>query len=358
MTADSLDCVLAIDDDVDTQANLRDILELDGYHVEAAGTVGQALARGDLSEFSVILLDRKLPDGSGDILLPLLRQRAPQAAVIIMTGYADTDGFLTALHHGAADYFLKPINPDLVRATLARVRKLKEAEQRAVQAERLAAIGQTVAVLAHEGRNALHRATSCVALLRARAADRPDLLDLAAIIQRALGNLQRLFDDVQGFAAPLQLEQAPRDLRSVWRQAWANLAPRRAGRDVQMREEVNGDDLVCLVDPFRLEQVFRNLFENALAACPGPVTITVGCAQVTLHEQPALRVSVRDNGPGLAPEQRRRVFEPFYTTKTKGTGLGLAITQRIVEAHGGQIAAMEVTGPGAEFELVLPRGAF
>ena len=65
---------------------------------------------------------------------------------------------------------------------------------------------------------------------------------------------------------------------------------------------------------------------------------------------------MRDNGPGLSSEQRRRIFEPFFTTKTKGTGLGMAIAQRIVEAHGGQIAVGTPPGRGAEIQLLLPRG--
>src|SRR5262249_31868393 len=80
------------------------------------------------------------------------------------------------------------------------------------------------------------------------------------------------------------------------------------------------------------------ILENALAACRDPVQITIGCAETVLRGRPALRIVVRDNGPGLTPEQQQRIFEPFYTTKTKGTGLGMAIAKRIVEAHGGQIA--------------------
>jgi hypothetical protein len=65
---------------------------------------------------------------------------------------------------------------------------------------------------------------------------------------------------------------------------------------------------------------------------------------------------VRDNGPGLTAEQRQRIFEPFFTTKTKGTGLGMAIAQRILEAHGSRIAIGPPPGPGAEIQLLLPRG--
>ena len=79
-------------------------------------------------------------------------------------------------------------------------------------------------------------------------------------------------------------------------------------------------------------------------------------APTVLDDRPAIRVSVRDNGPGLAPEQRPRIFDPFYTTRTKGTGLGLPIARRIVEAHGGRIAAGEGGGPGAEFVITLPKG--
>lgn len=123
-----------------------------------------------------------------------------------------------------------------------------------------------------------------------------------------------------------------------------------------LREECASVDLHCLVDAFRLEQVFRNILENALAACSDPVEITVFCSTAQLEGQPALQIAVRDNGPGLSAEQQQRIFEPFFTTKTKGTGLGMAIAQRIVEVHGGQIAAGEPDGSGAEIELLIPRG--
>jgi signal transduction histidine kinase len=115
--------------------------------------------------------------------------------------------------------------------------------------------------------------------------------------------------------------------------------------------EVLGKDF----DPFRLEQVFRNILENALAACRDPALVTVRCAEVTLDGAPAVRVSVADNGPGLSAEARARIFEPFYTTKTKGTGLGMAIAQRIVQAHAGQIAVASAPPRGAEILVTLPR---
>ena len=84
--------VLVVDDDADTRANLRDILELDDYQVDAAATAAEALDRGDWRSLSVIILDRRLPDGSAEELLPRLKQLAPDAAIMIVTGHADRSG--------------------------------------------------------------------------------------------------------------------------------------------------------------------------------------------------------------------------------------------------------------------------
>jgi two-component system, LuxR family, sensor kinase FixL len=473
--------ILVVDDDADTRANLRDILELDEHQVETASSATEVLARDDWSRYAAIILDRKLPDGSAEELLPRLRHLAPEAAVLIVTGYADLEGAIAALQQGAADYILKPINPEALRASLLRVADhrrlaqakerseaafrtlveaapcmivilrpdhtvvyfshfaeeltgraaadvvgkdyfsmflpeeshagaaghlraalagrvardletsvlcqdgsrrsmiwnaqllpdyeggpavlavgqditaLKQAQERTLQAERLAAIGQMVTGLAHESGNALARSQACLEMLGLEVQDRPEALELVARIQKAQDHLQQLYDEVRNYAAPLKLEREPCRLDAVWRQAWSNLAVRRQGRQASLREGCAGADLRCALDPFRLEQVFRNILDNALAACPDPVNVAISCSEATLEGRPALHVTVRDNGPGLSPEQSTRIFEPFFTTKTKGTGLGMAIAQRIVEAHGGHIAVGSRPGPGAEILLTLPR---
>jgi signal transduction histidine kinase len=104
-----------------------------------------------------------------------------------------------------------------------------------------------------------------------------------------------------------------------------------------------------------LEQVFRNVLENAITACPEPGEIVICCLQTRLADEAAVEIRVRDNGPGFARDARAKVFEPFFTTKTKGTGLGMAIARRLVEAHGGKITVGDDVG--AEIVIVLPRGA-
>ncbi|HEX6987115.1 MAG TPA: ATP-binding protein [Planctomycetaceae bacterium] len=515
--------VLVVEDDPDTRANLCDILELDDHEVEVAGTVAEVLARDDWAEIDVVILDRRLPDGTADELLPHVKGRAPDAAVLVVTGFADVEGAITALRRGASDYLLKPINPDALRASLNRIaevrraaRELKvraeqqsvvaelgqralqatdltglmdeivarvtatlrvecgrisellpdgqslllragvgwrpgvlgaaavpadpalltgysiaaaapvvvedaaketrfgipglfrehgfvsgisavihgasrpfgvlgvhstrprrftqsdvdflqsvanvlaaflgrtESEQRALQAERLAAIGQMVTGLAHESRNALQRSQACLEMLALRLEDRPDALELVARIQRAQDHLHHLYEEVRGYAAPIRISRSPTDLRRVWRETWANLEVARRGRTVALRESIAAGDLTCAIDRHAVEQVFRNVFENAIAACPDP-----GEVEVEAREAPAdaaVEVVIRDDGPGLTVEQRARIFEPFFTTKTHGTGLGMPIARRIVEAHGGRIRIGDPTpGRGAEIFITLPR---
>jgi PAS domain S-box-containing protein len=483
--------ILVIEDEVDSRDNLRDILELDDHRLVTAGCAAEAMARLDRAPFAAIILDRRLPDATAEQLMPRLKTAAPDAALIVVTGYGDLQGAIAALRQGATDYILKPIAPDELRARLRRVAEVRQAgfdrkraeeelrraeerfrllvqnssdiitalagdgtvlyqspsiervlghrpadrvgrnifegaiahpedlakkrgfldealrrpgvpvtaefrlrhsdgtwrhieavghnlladpsvgaivanyrditerrraEERAIRAERLAAIGQMVAGLAHESRNALQRSQACLEMLALEVRNQPKALGLIERLQKAQDDLHILYEDVRGYAAPLRLEQIRYDLAPIWREAWGNLEPQRAGRSVCFRERLAEPEIICAVDRFRIGQVFKNVLENALTACPDPVVIEVSCAPAEIDGQAAVRVAIRDNGPGLRIGDRLRVFEPFYTTKAKGTGLGLAITRRIVEAHGGLIEIGECDPPGAVFFITLPKG--
>jgi len=231
----------------------------------------------------------------------------------------------------------------------------RRAESRLLQAERLAAIGQTVTGLAHESRNAFQRSQACLEMLELELEDRPEALELVARIQRALDHLHHLYEEVRDYAAPINLERQTCELSHVWRDAWSHLDVARGKSAVQLCERNECGDLRCKVDRFAIEQLFRNILENALDACPRPGRIDVQCQPARLNEQPAIRISIRDNGPGFDPVARDKVFDAFFTTKTKGTGLGMAIAKRIVEAHGGTITTGRSAGPGAEILITLPR---
>ena len=231
---------------------------------------------------------------------------------------------------------------------------LKEAQRRAVQAERLAAIGQMVTGLAHESRNALQRSQACLEMLGFRLEGRPEALDLVAGIQDAQDDLQRLYEEVRCYAAPIHLDRRDCRLRDVLLEAWDQLEVTRKHRDARIVEH-GPTGAQCAGDRSRLIQVFRNVLDNALAACHDPVVIDVEWTLRRDVDRSEVVVAVRDNGPGLDSDQRRNLFEPFFTTKTQGTGLGMAIARRIIEAHEGTISLGGDDLGGAEIVITLPR---
>ncbi len=447
-----------------------------------AGTAAEAMTRRDWARFAAIILDRRLPDATAEQLMPYLKSVAPDAAIIVVTGFADLQGVIAALRQGATDYILKPLAPDLLRTSMRRIVErrqfalakerseaafrhlveaaeclivilrpdhtlvyfnpyteelsgyaadevrgrdylallvpdadrpavveelervasgrstpgfensiicrhgsrrwiawkarllpdyedgpailtvgqditvLKQAAERALQAERLAAIGEMVTGLAHESRNALQRSQACLEMLALTVPDRPAALDLITRIQKAQDHLHRLYEDVRSYAAPIKLDKTPCDLGAIWRETWAHLEPACKDKQAVLREKVDGVDLRCIADSFRIGQIMHNILDNALAAGSAPVTVEVRAEDAQLDGQPAVRIIFSDNGPGIRPEQRPKVFDPFFTTKAKGTGLGMAIAKRIVEAHGGRITVGDGDGPGAVFCITIPRG--
>jgi len=233
------------------------------------------------------------------------------------------------------------------------ITELKRAQERVLQSERLAAIGQTVAGLAHESRNAFQRSQACLEMLGLELEGRPNELELVDRTQRALDHLHHLYEEVRDYAAPINIDRQPCNLTHVWRDAWSHLEIMRKQKTVQFHEDLANSSLTCHVDWFQMGQVFRNILENAISACPDHGTIAIASRIVNLDGQSEIEILVRDNGPGIPPPVKERVFDPFFTTKTKGTGLGMAIAKRIVEAHGGRIAIGNPQS-GTEIVVTLP----
>ena len=356
--------VLIVEDDVDGRSNLADILELDGYTTRNAGTFAEALAVENWNVLAMIL-DRRLPDGTADEFLPRLRALAPDVPIVIITGYADLEGAIAALRQGAVDYIIKPFDADTLRSRIARIaetrtvkQELRQAQDKLLQSERLAAIGQMMTGLAHESRNALQRSQACLEMLALEVQDRPAAMDFVARIQKAQDYLHQLYEEVRDYAAPIRLRYENHNLRKLLEQTWAHLSAQCNGRDARLEFDDRDEWCSCRVDGFGIEQVFRNILENSLSACPDPVRISARIQNCRLSEVPAIQVALADNGPGLTAEVQMRIFEPFFTTRTKGTGLGMAISRRIVEAHGGRIAIGNWDRPsrnaGAEIIVILP----
>ena len=228
------------------------------------------------------------------------------------------------------------------------------AQNQLLQKERLAAIGETMTGLAHESRNALQRMQNAVDLLQKRLVDDEIAMKDVAKIERAGHHIRDLLEEVRAYAAPIVLSRHGHALPPIWRRAWESIAHRIDDFSVSFVESVDGDvdEIELSIDERRIEQVFRNLFENALDAADGELNIEVS-AQCPPGDQNILETIIKDDGPGVPPTHRKTLFDAFATSKPKGTGLGLAICRRIIEAHGGSIQLLD-TDEGACFLIQLP----
>ena len=235
------------------------------------------------------------------------------------------------------------------------ISELKEAYGRMLQSERLAAIGEAMTGLAHEGRNALQQSQASLEMLARRVKDRPDALGLIAELQQAQDELHRLYEEVRQYAAPLRVERRLCDLEALVEEVWDDLRANREGRATQLRQINDGSHPRCEIDRTLFRRVVRNIIENSLAARQDDVEVEVQYSEAGSSEAPAVRLVIRDNGPGLTDDGREKIFDAFYTTKTQGTGLGMAIAKRIVEGHGGQIEVGPQEETGTAIVITLPR---
>ena len=316
----------------------RGALENTGYTAEEVSRLTPVAIQQDFQE-----------DQFRRMTAPLIGQ--DQTVVQYETNHKRSDGtkYNALVRLQAAEWNERPA----LVAVVQDVSELRTAQQRLLQSERLAAIGQMVTGLAHESRNALQRARACIDLLTLDLDGQDEQLALTDKISRALSDLQRNYEEVQNYAAPIVLERRHVDLNSLWEKIWSDLAAVRGDRDFKLVIQSGYVPPRLSLDEHRMGQLSRNIMENSLAACQDPGVIEVSYAPAELLDRPGVRISFTDNGPGFTVESAEQVFQPFYTTKQKGTGLGMAIASRIVEAHGGVIARGKPER-GAEIIIELP----
>jgi two-component system sensor histidine kinase HydH len=245
------------------------------------------------------------------------------------------------------------------RDVLAANEELRAVQAQLIEAERMAAIGEVVASVAHGIRNPLAniRASAQVALLDCTDADPTavgprSLTNIMAEVDRLAARLKELLR----FVRPAERRGQPIDLNTVLQRALELLAGRFAEAHIRLERRLAPALPVISGDPMILEQIFVNLIGNAVEAMSadgGTITVTTGTER---HEGGALRVfsEVGDSGCGIPPEKIGKIFDLFYTSKAQGTGLGLAVTKKFTEAHGGTISVQSSPGEGATFRVTFP----
>jgi signal transduction histidine kinase len=233
--------------------------------------------------------------------------------------------------------------------SLARAnRDLRESGEQLRRAERLSALGEIAAGLAHEIRNPLAGVKGALEIVSARAAAGTPEAEFSTIATRELQRLEGLVQEFLDYARPRPPRLRAADLPDVIRRVVSLLRPQADRAGVALAVEGATACQGLWIDPEQIEQVLVNIVLNAVQASPRG-------GRVTLRHQPRdgrYLIEVSDQGAGIPP--RARMFEPFFTTKERGTGLGLAISQRIIAAHEGEIRIASREGGGTIFEILLP----
>lgn len=255
---------------------------------------------------------------------------------------------------------------DELKGEVARLnRELSEANSQLARTQRLAALGEMAAGIAHEIRNPLGSIRLNARMLEEDLRGRDKELALAARIQGAAVELERIVRDVLAFAREFRLAPGACDVSEVVDRAIE--ACRHDGvpgwRTVEIDRRDEGKGLVARADCAMLGQALANVLRNAyeaMAETPRESPHRIEIDALVREEAGASWgvISVKDSGPGIGKDVVSRMFNPFFTTRASGTGLGLSIVHRIVDAHAGRVVvrnnADQGSGPGATVEIVVP----
>jgi len=229
-------------------------------------------------------------------------------------------------------------------------RSLQEAEAAMRRSERLAALGQMMAGLAHELRNPLGTMrASAEVLLKKVSAENEVARELAGFIASEVDRTNSLVTRFLDFARPLQLRRDAADLTEIIDAAVAELERREPRFEVAVYKNYSPDVPPLPVDRELMQRVIYNLLLNAAEATPAGGAITVK----TRPADGGVEIAVIDRGSGIDPAHRENIFNPFFTTKANGVGMGLAIVSKIVSEHGGTLAVESEPGQGSVFRIVL-----
>lgn len=231
--------------------------------------------------------------------------------------------------------------------------QLDEKNKELARRERLVALGEMAAGVAHEIRNPLGAIGLYASLLERDLEDRPEQLDIVRRMSVGVRNLESIIGDILSFAGGAEPHPQVVRLGEVLDSALTQTAPQARALNVAVEVDPALCDVVLTCDPGQVERALLNLVFNALDAVGdgGRVWIRAGESRV---ETDLFSILVEDNGGGIDPKLVQRVFNPFFTTKDSGTGLGLAIVHRIAESNGGCISAGNRKGGGAAMSLSLP----
>lgn len=379
--------ILIVDDDPALLEALSEMLQLrmDEIVVDRAESAGVALEWIAKNDYEAIVSDIKMPGMDGLALMAGIRELRPNTPTLLITGHGQHDLAVQALRGGAYDFIQKPIDREYFVASLSRALHMRrlhrqvEIQRHALERHALElketvdiktrelreanqAKDEFLALLAHELRNPLAPILNAVGLITTCEGDEAVLHQAAQVVERQVHQMARLLDDLLDVSrisrGKLRLRKEILYLSDLVERAVQTSRPLIDARRHQLTVSVPREPVGLEGDSTRLEQVLANLLNNSAkyTEAGGRIWVT-GSLE---NGQAVLRV--RDTGKGIPPAMIQRIFEPFvqidfslHRSEQGGLGIGLMLVRRLVEMHGGTVAAFSAgPGQGSEFVVRLP----
>ena len=389
---DEQPAILLIDDEPRLRNNLQILLRREGYLVTSAQNGHEGVKKAQEQPFDLVVTDIVMPDGDGFYVMDYVKSHLPDTLVLAMTAHVSMDSAVEALRAGAYDYLSKPFDFDIMKITIDRalekvrlqktvrrytseleqkvqertreltesnqkleqsLTELKAAQEHLIQAEKLSALGELIAGVAHELNSPLSTITLNAQLVTLGASLEGNTKTQVERISDAATHCQRIVKSLVSFARKHKPEMAYIDINALCDKVLDLLAYQLKVSHVALEMKLDPALPQTMADPHQLQQVFVNLASNASQAMgnhAGRGKLTVATRAVN----GAVEIRFQDDGPGISKEHQRKIFDPFFTTKADGTGLGLSISYGIVKEHGGEITVQSEIGSGTTFVVRLP----
>jgi len=368
---------------VDDEEGIRKVLGISltdmGYHVITAANGRQALGIFKKVRPAIVLTDIKMPEMDGIELLRRVKEHNPDTEVIMITGHGDMDLAVKSVKYEATDFVTKPINDDILEIALQRAQEriairrqlneythnleqlVREKTQKLLQAERLAAVGQTVTDLSHAIKNIAGGLKGGAFVLEKgiELSHQQYLMQGWEMIKGNVDKITTLSLDLLNYSKTSEPKFQLADPNQPAREVVQLMTPLAKARGINLDLELDRNLNKFIFDPELIHRCLLNLVTNAIDACqseePGN-----RIKKITLRSRAKLgwgvEYQVADNGSGMSPGIKKKIFHRFFSTKgSAGSGIGLMATKKIIDAHQGEITVKSEANVGSEFIIRIPK---
>jgi signal transduction histidine kinase len=369
---------------VDDEAGIRTVLGIaladSGYRVTAAENGEEALRLFRELKPPIVLTDIKMPEMDGIELLQHIKAESPDTEVIMFTGHGDMDLAIKSLKYDATDFVTKPINDEILEIALKRARErislrrqlrehtenlerlVEEKSRDLIEAERMAAVGQTVAELSHTIKNIANSLKGSIFVLGkgVELDEKEYILEGWRMVESNVEKIKNLSMDLLHYGKYAKAQLSACDPNRPVDDVLRLMGAKAQEEGVRLEAERSPGLAPVVMDPDGIQRCLMNLLGNAIDACRD--NAAAGRDKRVVLRTVAVKAGgveyqVVDNGCGMDDDVRQRLFQSFFSTKgTDGTGIGLMMTKRIVDQHQGVIEVGSRPGEGTTMTLRLPAG--